>query len=172
MQSWDTAFPHLLSKLHELEFDYNDGEGVDFEPYDAFLPAEDTGRWFKAWTGNREADGSRFRIFGQDGSGGYAAIWCVSPAKALLEQPIVFLGSEGERGVIADNFAEYLWLLAGGLGPYEAIAYPGLDREPDASFTEFARDHADAASLTPAQVLAKANAAHPDFSAWIEEQCR
>ena len=77
MNDWDTTFPEPLRRLHELEFDYADGDGIDFEPYHSFMSAGDTSEWFKAWTGNKNVDGSEFRIFGQDGSGGYAAFWIV-----------------------------------------------------------------------------------------------
>ena len=30
-------FPNLLTELHQLEFDYADGEGIDFEPYQTFM---------------------------------------------------------------------------------------------------------------------------------------
>ncbi|MFX8266518.1 hypothetical protein ABTL47_19460, partial [Acinetobacter baumannii] len=58
--------------------------------------------------------GARIR---SDSGGGLAAIWLALPNRPLLEQPVVFLGSEGQRGVVACNFDEYLWLLAGGMEP-------------------------------------------------------
>ena len=94
----DAQLPALLAAAHELDFDYADGQGYDFEPYEVFLPPDETQEWFRAWTGNDEADGSCFRVFGQDGTGGYAAIWTTLPNAGLEEQPIVFLGSEGESG--------------------------------------------------------------------------
>ncbi|MFI8266555.1 hypothetical protein [Streptomyces sp. NPDC085665] len=74
--------------------------------------------WFRAWTGNRELIGDRFRVFGQDGTGGYAALWLIRPDRVLVEQPIVFLGSEGETGVVALDLGTFLWLLADGFGPH------------------------------------------------------
>ena len=172
MPHWNTALPEPLSKLHELEFDYADGEGIDFEPYSAFLSADETSAWFEAWTGNGEADGTEFRVFGQDGTGGYAAFWLVDPNKGLLEQPVVFLGSEGEIGVVASNFAQYLWLLAGGLGPYEAVAYPGLVRDPVPSFLSFASAHTSCGPLRPSEVLANAHGAFPTFAERVQALCR
>ena len=172
MKTWDTAFPEVLNELHQLEFDYADGEGVDFEPYDMFLSAEETSSWIKAWTGNNEASGEQLRVFGQDGTGGYAAFWLVGANKDVLEQPIVFMGSEGERGVVAANFSDYLWLLAGGSGPMEVVAYPGLDREPNSTFTRFAGKHAPGSQKSPAEIVAKANGAYPGFGAWVESICR
>lgn len=172
MTHWDTTLPHPLTKLHELDFDYAGGEGIDFEPYPAFMSADETSDWFKAWTGNNDVDGAGFRIFGQDGTGGYAAFWLAIPDKSLVEQPVVFLGSEGEIGVVAINFEHYLWLLAGGIGPYEAVAYPGLSRKPIDSFLNFAKEHSSTGPLQPEEVLATAKIAFPGFSEKIASLCR
>ncbi|WP_206074292.1 hypothetical protein [Marinobacter fuscus] len=50
MQVTGQAFPDVLKKLHELEFNYLDGEGIDFEPYTEFLSEEETNEWLSAWT--------------------------------------------------------------------------------------------------------------------------
>jgi len=55
MSEFDSTFPKLLTQLHQLEFDYDDGDGIDFEPYEEFQSAKDTGDWIKAWTGNHRA---------------------------------------------------------------------------------------------------------------------
>jgi len=172
MTHWDTALPHPLSKLHELEFDYANGEGMDFEPYSAFLTANETCVWFRAWTGNKEVDGAEFRIFGQDGTGGYAAFWLVDSSRSLLDQPVVFLGSEGEKGVVAANFQDYLWLLAGGIGPCEAVSYPGLKREPNTAFTKFANEYSSTGAQQPDAVLVKAKKAYPMFVERLDSLCR
>ena len=170
MADFDTAFPPVLTELHALPFDYADGEGMDFEPYDVFQPAGENASWIRAWTGNDDLDGAEYRVFGQDGTGGYAAFWLVRPGAALLEQPIVFFGSEGELGIVARNFADYLWLLAGGQGPYEAVA--GYGRAPNAAFTEFAERHAPGAAKPAAEVLADAAAEFPTFEADIRALVR
>lgn len=90
MNNWDITLPLPLSKLNKLDYDFAEGEGIDFEPFESFLLGEETSDWFKAWTGNEEVDGGEFRIFGQDGTGGYAAFWLRDSSKPLLEQPIVF----------------------------------------------------------------------------------
>jgi hypothetical protein len=51
MREFERTFPTLLIQLHQLEFDYDDGNGIDFEPYQEFQSAKDTGDWIKAWTG-------------------------------------------------------------------------------------------------------------------------
>lgn len=127
----ETILPELLARANRLVYDYADGAGIEFEPFDEFLSAEETERWFQAWTGNPAADGSHFRVFGQDGSGGYTAIWTVRQDTDLLEQPIVFMGLEGETAVVARSFHDYLWLLAAGLGALRSGVFSG--RTPDSS---------------------------------------
>src|SRR5262249_34308906 len=163
--------PEVVKELHRLKFDYSGGEGVDFEPFGDFLPETETRDWIRAWTGNPSLTGSEYRVFGQDGSGGYAAFWCVRPDASILDQPIVFLGSEGELGVVASDFSDYLWLVAGGLGPYEAVAFPDLARRPNSAFRRFAEAHAQTNSKSAGDVIAKAKVEFPDFKAHVQAQC-
>ena len=172
MSTDERLMPDVLRHLHEREFDYAEGEGIDFEPYSDFLSAEDTQAWIRAWTGNQSLDGLEYRVFGQDGSGGYAAFWCVREKASVLEQPIVFFGSEGERAVLASNFADYLWLLAGGFGPYEACTYPDAERSPSAEFETFAAAHAAGAKKSPSAVLAAARSEFPKFDDLVGGLCR
>jgi hypothetical protein len=163
MADFDQTFPPALTELHELEFDYADGQGIDFEPFESFFPAEENASWIKAWTGNAELTGEAYRIFGQDGTGGYAAFWLTREGRPLLEQPIVFFGSEGEVGVIASDFADYLWLLADGVGPYEAVAYGAEETRANPTFTAFAEQHAPDAKKSAKEVLSRARAEFPSF---------
>ncbi|MEG0578208.1 MAG: SMI1/KNR4 family protein, partial [Bacilli bacterium] len=116
-----TEFPDLLAKLHNLKFDYNEEGSMEFEPYQSFMSREDTSEWLKLWTGNKQADASSLLVFGQDGSGGYTAFWLVNQGNEILEQPIVFLGSEGEISVVSKDFNDYLWLLSQNCGPMEVV---------------------------------------------------
>lgn len=156
-------FPTALSELHKLEFDYAGGDGIDFEPYSEFLSPAETISWFKAWTGNPDADSSCFKVFGQDGGGGYAAFWMVHPERPTLDQPIVFLGSEGETGVIASDFSHYLWLLASGFGPCEAIADPDQSRPKIEHFRAFAQRWSSTEELEGRVVLQQARELFPHF---------
>jgi len=169
---FDQHFPPLLSSLHHIEVDYDDGDGIDFEPYQEFQSAEDNATWIQAWTGNGQLTAAEYRVFGQDGTGGYAAFWLVRPGRELLDQPIVFFGSEGELGVVASDFADYLWLLAGGFGPYEAVELDESERTPNPEFTEFALKHAPTRKKTPQEVIARARAEFPDFEKTIRDLCR
>ena len=169
----DRRFPPALAEVAGVEFEYGeDGEGVDFEPYDAFDSAEETTDWLRSWTGNRELDGGAYRLFGQDGSGGLAAIWCVRPGRPLAEQPVVFFGSEGERGVVAANLSDFLWVLADGSGPQEAVEYPDRKARPNATLAEIAERHATTGRRPAAEIIAGARAELATFDEDIDALCR
>jgi len=153
-----------------MPFDYD--EGFDFEPFDKFLSADESTSWIRAWTGNQELTGDEFRVFGQDGTGGYATFWLVRPDADILEQPIVFFGSEGELGVVAKNFDDYLWVLAHGAGPYEAASYGGETSKPHEGFTSFAEKHAPHAKKTAKHAIDAAKSEFPDFEARIRARVR
>ncbi|MGK5640200.1 SMI1/KNR4 family protein [Streptomyces sp. URMC 126] len=117
----DCRLPAPLQALTDVGFAYEDGDGIDFELYPELQSAEETTAWFRAWTGNGEVTGDAFRVFGQDASGGLTAVWLTRPAAPLSAQPVVHMGSEGEMGVVARDLPAFLWLLADGFGPYEAV---------------------------------------------------
>ncbi len=164
--------PEVLKKLHEIEIDYADGDGIDFEPFDEFYSQEETSDWIRAWTGNESLDGSEYFIFGQDGTGGYVAFWKVRENGGLLDQPIVFFGSEGEVGVIAQSFNDYIWLFANGLGPYEAAAYPNLERPECPDFLNFAQAHAPSHQSSSSRIIERAKAEFPNFEEKIDQLCQ
>ena len=170
--TWTTDLPSVLASLHQIEFDYADGEGIDFEPYPKILDSQSTRDWFRAWTGNDIVTGEEFRVFGLDGTGGYAAFWLVRSNEAILEQPVIFLGSEGERGVVSRSFDEYLWLLAAGIGPMEAVEYGAAPTDAGDKFLSFAKTHSRIAKVAPEELLRLASEAFPDFSNWIDNLCR
>jgi hypothetical protein len=157
-----------------VTFDYADGEGVDFEPFPEFLSAAETSEWFRSWAGNSAATGDDFRIFGHDGTGGYAAFWLIRPDAALTDQPIVFLGSEGEVGVVARDLAGFLWLLADGFGPYEAVDPRERDRpaRPVRDLERIAESFAPDRRQTAAAVMEQAVREFPDFETTVTALCR
>jgi hypothetical protein len=169
--SLSRTFPDVLRELHKLEFDYDDGDGIDFEPYQEFTSRSDVQDWFKAWTGNQSADCDDYLIFGQDGSGGYAAIWPVRKGISIVEQPVVFFGSEGELGIIASNFSDYLWLLAANHGPYEAIEYPDDDRPSNEDFLAFANANAKTPRRRISEIIESAQSEFPEFVQRIRSLC-
>jgi hypothetical protein len=169
----DRRFPPALADVARIEFDYGEeGEGVDFEPYDAFDSAEETTDWLRNWTGNHELDGGAYRVFGQDGTGGLAAIWCVRPGRPLAEQPVVFLGSEGECGVVAGNLSGLLWVLADGFGPREAAVDEDREARPDAALTLLAERHATTPCRPAREIIAEAQAEFASFAEDLDQLCR
>jgi hypothetical protein len=169
----DRGFPDALAAAMAVEFDYADGEGVDFEPFPAFLSAKETTDWFRDWTGNKKLRGDDFRVFGQDGTGGYAAVWLIRPGQALVDQPVVFLGSEGETGVVARHLGDFLWLLAGGIGPCEALSYEAdQSPRPNQDLTVIAQRFAPGPPRSAAAVLEEAAEEFPDFDERIAGLCR
>ncbi|MCF3131133.1 SMI1/KNR4 family protein [Streptomyces olivochromogenes] len=170
----DRRFPAALAAALALPFDYDDGQGVEFEAFPAFLSKEETTAWFRAWTRNRELNGDAFRVFGQDGTGGYAAFWLIRPQRPLVDQPVVFLGSEGETGVVARDLAAFLWLLADGCGALEAATSyepdwaPRPNQELIAVAERFAADRKQPGTV----VIEQATHEFPDFDDTIMELCR
>ena len=165
-------FPPALADVSRVEFDYEDGEGVDFEPYDAFDSAEKTTDWLRQWTGNHELDGDAYRIFGQDGTGGLAAIWYTRPGRQLAEQPVVFLGSEGECGVVAGNLSDFLWVLADGFGPMEAALHEDREARPNAVLAHLAEQHAATTRRPARDIITEAKAEFSTFAEDLYQLCR
>ncbi|MFF9774275.1 SMI1/KNR4 family protein [Streptomyces sp. NPDC013978] len=170
----DRRFPAALAAALAVPFVYVGGDGIDLEPFEAFLSAEETTDWFRAWTGNGELDGDAFRVFGQDGTGGYAAFWLIRPGRPLADQPVVFLGSEGETGVVARDLGDFLWLLADGLGPWEAATSYEPDRipRPDPQLTAVAERFAPDRRRPAAAVIELATEEFPDFDDTVMALCR
>ncbi|MGW2304207.1 SMI1/KNR4 family protein [Streptomyces sp. NPDC001809] len=169
----DRRFPDALAAVARVEFDYGDeGEGVDFEPYDEFDSAEETTDWLRNWTGNQVLAGDAFRVFGQDGTGGLAAVWCVRPGRPLAEQPVVFMGSEGERGVVAGNLSDFLWVLADGYGPMEAALYPEREPRPDGAPAGIAERYATTPRRPAREIVEETRAEFASFSDDIDALCR
>lgn len=174
--SEERRFPAVLAAAMAVRLECMGEDGVDFEPYESFLTAEETTEWFRAWTGNGEVTGDDFRVFGQDGTGGYAAFWLVRPGRELAEQPVVFLGSEGETGVVARDLGAFLWLLADGSGPWEAAtAYapePGPAARGNRDLAALAERLAPDLRASATAITAQAARDFPDFDDTIMKLCR
>ncbi|MEE1751919.1 SMI1/KNR4 family protein [Streptomyces sp. SP18CS02] len=168
----DRSFPPALAEAARTEFARADGDGIDFEPYDAFDSAEETTDWLRSWTGNHDLDGGAYRVFGQDGTGGLAALWCVRPGLPLAEQPVVFMGSEGACGVVAGNLSDFLWVLADGTGPMEAVEYDDAPGRADPVLASLAERHATTPRRPAHEIIARARAEFPTYAEDVRALCR
>jgi hypothetical protein len=81
-------------------------------------------------------------------------------------------GSEGETGVVARNLDSYLWLLATGFGPYEAMMYPRVEHDPQADARQIAERWAPSARQSAVDVIGTARDEFPDFDEMMESLCR
>ncbi|MFC7640991.1 SMI1/KNR4 family protein [Streptosporangium lutulentum] len=128
----DLALPAALAEVADVGFEWewdeetDEAHGCDFEPYDRFEEPDRTAWWFRLWTGNQEVDGGEFRFFGTTGAGDYVGFWLVRPDAAITDQPVVYIGSEGECGVIAGDLGDLLWLFAARPRPRRGLRGPRL----------------------------------------------
>jgi hypothetical protein len=74
-------------------------------------------------------------------------------------------------GVVAKSVYDFPWLLAGGLGPLEAAAYPS-EKPEITQFSAFAMLHSPEAKKSALETLAQAKAEFPDFERRILAVCR
>lgn len=131
----DVALPAALAEVAEIGFDFewdeetDETNSCDFEPYKEFEAPEETAEWFRQWTGNDEADGQQFRFFGSTGAGDYAGFWIIRPGVDVTRQPVVYIDSNGELGVVARNLDDLLWLFANGSSPAKAFNDPGRETQ-------------------------------------------
>lgn len=167
----DRTLPATLQQAHRhwaAEFQ----RWHDFEPDDMFAWHVEITELWRAWTNNPEAGTAPFKVFGWDGTGGLAGFWIRQPDAGIEDQPIVFLGSEGETAVIAQNLGDYLWLLAGGVGPLEPIHGSEGDPEPIPALVTLAQQYTGVAERSADAVTASARARLPELTAFIESVCR
>ncbi|WP_328392638.1 hypothetical protein [Nocardia sp. NBC_00416] len=174
----DLVLPAALAEVAGLGFEWewdedaDEASGCDFEPYQQFEAPERTARWFRLWTGNDEADGGEFRFFGATGAGDYAGFWLVRPDAPVTEQPVVYIGSEGECGIVAADLGDLLWLFAHDLGPAEAFADPSRATRPNEAFRAVAERYAPGRDRPAADIVAGARAEFPAFPELIAAMCR
>lgn len=163
--------PEIIKKFNSLDFDYAGGEGYDYEPFNEFLSKDKTLEWIHAWTGNTKIQDINLLVFGMDGSGGYACIWSIQPELPILEQPIVFIGSEGEIGVVADNFYDFLWVFADGYGPCEVINRDRAKDEYRALYVDFANHNSITKRKQADEIVDNTKSKYPDFDKFIDDLC-
>ena len=115
---------------------------LEFEPDDETL---DHGGYFQYWLGGPSFDdaGYKFESIGQDGSGGKFAVW--SRPNTEEPSPLVFFGSEGGHGVVANDFRSWPLMIAHGVGVSEygddsgpTAVHPSLNEYFDPDYEDIA----------------------------------
>lgn len=169
----DWVFPEALSAVAEVFFDYGEGD-ADYEPHKRYMTAAETTSWIRSWTRNEELTGDEFRVMGEDGTGGYAAFWLVRHGRPLVEQPVVFFGSEGDLGAVAPDLSGFLWVLADGSGPFEAVDERERDRpsRPHAELTAIAERFAPRGRRPARSIIEVAQAEFAGFEEYVLGLCR
>ena len=167
----DRTLPAALAEAHSLGF-FEDHDGRDFQPDEAFEWSVETTRWWHAWVGNPAARASPFRVFGRDGSGSVAAFWNRTPGVAIESEPIVFFGSEGEWDVIAQHLGDYPWLLANGAGPLETVDGIHRSPEPIPALVGLAQRHTGVSTRSVKAVTEAAYAELPALTVLVESATR
>jgi hypothetical protein len=177
-QSEGLVLPIALAEVVEVGFTWewdeeaDDPLGCDFEPYSQFEAPDTTAWWFRLWTGNEDADSSKFRFFGATGAGDYVGFWLARPGMPIAEQPVIYIGSEGQCAVITRDLADLLWVFANGFGPGEAFSDPSRETQPDEEFHAIAERHAPGRRRSTAEIVAAARAEFPHFPEIIDAMCR
>ncbi|KAL2864092.1 uncharacterized protein BJX67DRAFT_228628 [Aspergillus lucknowensis] len=176
--SADLPLPVALLKVAEIGFELrwddetDSASGCDFEVYEEFEAPDETAEWFRGWTGNSNVDGSQFRFFGSTGGGDYAGFWLVRPDAGIVKQPVVYIGSEGDVGVIARDLGDLLWLFANGSAPAEAFDDPGRRTQPSEALRAIAEQYAPGKSRPTMEIVAAAREEFPNFSEVVDAMCQ
>jgi hypothetical protein len=122
------------------------------------------------WTRNPKSDETLFS-FAKDGVGGQALIWMREGAKPGRDNPVAFLGRDGEVAVIAATFAEFAALLAAGISPY-SVASDSIPEEVSAVplVEDWRAHHFGQNHHSIAEILERGRALLPEFRALVESQ--
>jgi len=168
-----TQLPRIFNGLEDAEVEHSEFELRD--------PAESDDD-ITAWLGALPSDGTRFIVFAQDGTGSLFCVWLRPGHESVETAPIVYLGSEGEVGVLGKDPAAFLEFIASGLtfDGHGGNFFDPLDDEDDPAFIAEARERQAAAAAFvreqtgretlrhPDALKAEAEAAYPDLGAWVE----
>ena len=126
------------------------------------------------WFGGDRAAAEQFIVIGHGPDGSLYALW-LYPGRTAENAPVVFLGSEGtDCGLIAENLAGFLSLLAIGsdeLG-FDISWGEIIEANPPAKRREEFREWLSASfGITqpgkPLEAVMEARSNHPDFGAWL-----
>jgi hypothetical protein len=162
-----------MSKLPSL-FEGLADVGAEHAEFELRDPA-DSDSDIQAWLGALPSDGTRFVVFAQDGTGSLYCVWLQPGHDEVETAPIVYLGSEGELGVLGKDPAAFLEFVASGMsfdghggsffdpdeGDEEALAR----REQVAEWVKQRTGKTDLRH--PDEVRAEAEAAYPGLEQWV-----
>jgi hypothetical protein len=159
------AVPAELRRLCE----YADANGREVSGNFEF---ETDGRgWALAWFDGDEIAASRFAVFGRGPDGSLYALWLHAGPDAS-RAPVVLLDSEAtDNQVVAADVRDFLRLLA--IGYSEPGRYPTLEPDDPESAEELREWVSEEFGLevpaNAAELVAAAQARHPDLDAWVRE---
>lgn len=85
----------------------------------------------------------------------------------------MFFGSQGDLGVVAPDLSGFLWVLADGSGPFEAVDERERNRpsRPHAELTAIAERFAPDRRQSARPIIEAAQAEFPEFEGYILGMC-
>lgn len=170
--------PANLTKCSDQDLYLMFLDGFEFVPdYDS----EDFTAWFRTTATDHRNYLCRFA---QEGTGGLFCFWNQQGGDDYSNSPVVYLGSEGERGVAARNFDDFLRVLSSGFILFslvfadEEYHFSEADEDPEdrleneTSFREFVSWLEKECNILPAQnvkgMRADLSTLNAEFESWIE----
>jgi hypothetical protein len=168
-----------MSKLPRI-FEGLADVGAEHAEFELRDPAESDGD-ITAWLGALPRDGTRLIVFAQDGTGSLFCLWLRPGRDDVDSAPVVYLGSEGELGVLGKDPAAFLEFVASGVtyDGHGGCFFDPLESDDDEEFAaETMARRAKVAKWVmqrtgkkelrqPDALRAEAEAAYPDLEAWI-----
>lgn len=171
-------FPGNLTKCFDKDLYLMFLDGFEFVPD---FDSED----FTAWFRTPATDHRNYLCrFAQEGTGGLFCFWNKDGGDDYSNSPVIYLGSEGERGVAARNFDDFLRVLSSGFILFslvfagkqyhfsEAEEDPEEKKENQATFDEFVSWLRAECSIEPAKDVLRMQSdladLNAEFQSWIE----
>lgn len=126
--------------------------------------------WFGG--GSWSENGHSFFQFGQDGTGSMFLLWFYPALNT--EPPVVFLGSEGERYLVASNITDFIKQLSSGHLFEDGHWFnPELDEQDELDWDKLqnrVETFFGSIDTSPKALRDKAISHHPDFSEWVRSK--
>jgi hypothetical protein len=165
----ESEFPPGITMPSELRAlcDYLDRTDYPLSGYNRLRPE---GESLKGWFGAGSEAWKQLAGFGAGPDGSTLALWLYAGQDAS-QAPVVHLGSEGDSLVVlADNFREFLQLLAIGYGElgFDDLSAPPAEPETAERLRAWlAAEYDIRPPQTGAELVQKAQVRHPDFGRWV-----